>query len=262
VQHYHDSIINPRPLAEELDRLPELKMPALIIWGELDKVASSSLAQKTKQAWGGPATTVLLPRVGHLPPLEVPDVVAQLVDTFIASLPVEAAAPVDPSMRRSIEGTYRPGSLIYGARREWFPVVGAAALFTLDSRTNLDVVAGVARGSIDRRYPLETGRLVWTAGAGVSHGATPTNDWQFAYLRTTLRLELVWKWIGGLSLDGTLLVDPTNRTDRVGGFGSIGYVPSVLPYLRGFVGYGSFPQSSAQVVFGVELDARLTGWLF
>jgi hypothetical protein len=78
-----------------------------------------------------------------------------------------------------------------------------------------------------------------------------------------VRADLVWKWIGGLSLDGTLLVDPApDHADRVGGFGALGYAPSLLPWLRAFVGYGTFPQTSARVLVGLELDARLTGWLF
>jgi hypothetical protein len=73
----------------------------------------------------------------------------------------------------------------------------------------------------------------------------------------------VWRWAGGLHLDGTLLVDPLpDRSARVGGFGALGYAPSALPWVRVFAAYGSFPQTSAHPLFGVELDARLTGWLY
>ncbi len=263
MQHYHDSIIDNRSLAAEQAALPRLHQPTLILWGDHDRITSPALAEPIARTIGGPAKVVILHDVGHLAALEAPAEVARVLDEFLAALPFEPAAARDPALRRRIPGLFAPGTLIYGARREWFPVLGAAALFSGDSRTDLDVVAGVARGSIDRHYPLETGRIVWTAGVGFDATAGDPRGWQLGYLRSTLRVELVWRWAGGINLDGTLFVDPSpDRPDRIGGMGALGYTPSVLPWVRGFVGYGSFPQTSARLIFGIEIDARLTGWLF
>jgi len=263
VRDYHFTVASPRELREEEALLPRLRMPVLVVWGDRDRIASPSLAEPVARAFGGRVERVTLHAVGHLAPLEVPAEVARLLDAFLATLPTVGAAPIDPAARRRIPGVYPPGAIIYGARREWFPVLGGAALFSLDARTDLNVMAGVARGSIDGHHPLETGRLVWTAGVGFDNGASSSHGWQFGYLRTSLRLELVWRWAGGFHLDGTLLVDPAfGHADRLGGFGALGYAASALPWVRGFVAYGSFPQTSARVIFGVELDARLTGWLF
>jgi hypothetical protein len=66
-----------------------------------------------------------------------------------------------------------------------------------------------------------------------------------------------------VNLDGTLMVDPRpDQPHRVGGFGALGYTPSAVPWVRAFVAYGSFPQTSAGAIFGVEINARLTGWLY
>jgi pimeloyl-ACP methyl ester carboxylesterase len=263
MRDYHFTVASPRELAEERTLLPRLHMPILIIWGDQDRIASPSLVAPIAATFGGPVEHVILHGVGHLPPLEVPAEVARLIDAFVATLPPVAAAAPEAAARRRVRGVHPPGTLIYGARREWFPVLGGAALFSRDARADLAVVAGVARGAIDAHYPLETGRLVWTAGVGFDNAPASGHGWQFGYLRTTLRLELVWRWAGGVHLDGTLLVDPVpEHAGHVGGFGALGYAPSVIPWVRGFVGYGSFPQASAGVIVGVELDVRLTGWLY
>jgi pimeloyl-ACP methyl ester carboxylesterase len=254
MKRYHDTVASSGELAVVRDNLPHLSMPALIVWGKEDQIAKPYLAEAAARALGGPVTVRILDGVGHLAPLEVPEETARILDAFLETLPATEAAP--PGARRQVPGLFPPGSLIYGARREWFPVLGGAALFSTGSPTHLDLIAGVARGSIDGHYPLETGRLVWTAGVGFD-----AHD--FRYLRTSLALELVWRWAGGFSLEGTLLVDPrSGQTDRVGGFGTLGYLPSVLPWLRAFVGYGAFPQATAGAIFGVQITARVTGWMY
>jgi hypothetical protein len=121
----------------------------------------------------------------------------------------------------------------------------------------LSVNAGLARGGIDARYPVESGRLALTVGGAIrGDGAA----WQFAYLRATARFELVWRWGGGYHVDGTLLVDP--RNGRVGGYGAVGYSASVVPWLRVFVGGGALPGEAARVLLGIDVTARLTGWLW
>jgi pimeloyl-ACP methyl ester carboxylesterase len=257
VRDYHFTVASLPELARERQLTAALHMPVLIVWGARDRIASPSLVPEIARAFAGPVQHIVLGDVGHLPPLEVPDELARILDEFLATLPPVAAAPVDLAERRRVPGSYPPGALIYGARREWFPLVGAAALFSR-ARNDLDLVLGIARGSIDAHYPLETGRLVWTAGVGFASDG----GWRFAYLRTTLRLEMVWRWVGGFHLDGTLLVDPApDHRDRIGGLGALGYAASVIPWLKAFVAYGPLPQTSARVLFGLELDARLTGWL-
>lgn len=98
-----------------------------------------------------------------------------------------------------------------------------------------------------------------TAGAALRDGPRGAS---FAYLRATARLELVWRWVGGYHVDGTLLVDP--RDGHVGGYGALGYTASVVPWLRGFVGVGRLPGDAAGARFlaGFEVDARLTNWLY
>jgi hypothetical protein len=44
--------------------------------------------------------------------------------------------------------------------------------------------------------------------------------------------------------------------------GAIGYTPSVVPWLRGFVGWGLLPGGDTQWMAGVELDTRVTGLLY
>jgi hypothetical protein len=100
---------------------------------------------------------------------------------------------------------------------------------------------------------------------GASAFTDPINpqSWSFGYLRGTLRLELVWRWVGGIHLDGTLLVDPVpDRVGRVGGYGALGYTSSVVPWLRGFVGYGVLPGGASQGLVGFEIDTRLTGLMY
>ena len=208
-------------------------------------------------------TVLVVPDAGHLVPMSKPVTVAQSIDAFVAALPAAtstaaaAPSPVAPQRSEIVAGR-APGSRIWGLKHELHPIVGIAALFPLDGRTDLSLVAGLARGGIDRRYPLEAGRLVFTVGAAIRGDSAAR--WSFAYLRATGRFELVWRWGGGYHVDGTLLVDP--RDGRVGGYGALGYTPSAIPWVRAFVGGGALPGEGGRLLVGVEVDARLTGWLY
>jgi len=94
----------------------------------------------------------------------------------------------------------------------------------------------------------------------------PTQDaTALAYPRFTVLLDTDRRLaaVTGVNIDGALLVDPSPaRTERLGGYGALGYTPSVIPWLRAFVGYGSFPGTSGSLLFRIEVDARLTGWLY
>jgi pimeloyl-ACP methyl ester carboxylesterase len=262
--HYYRVFIDEIPWARKREALERVRAPTLVVWGQRDPVNPvASVAPTLELLKAHTRVSARILPTGHLPPLEAPDEVARAIDELLETLPETPATPVDPHARAVVPNAPGPGTLLYGKRREWFPLIGASALFSTDGRTDLAALAGVARGSIDHRYPLEAGRLVWTVGAAWRSPSAPGSAGSFGYLQSTLRLEAVWRWAGGVHLDGTLLVDPVpERTGRVGGWGALGYTPSVLPWVRGFVAYGVLPGGAGQALFGIELDARLTGLLY
>ena len=164
-------------------------------------------------------------------------------------------------MLLSRDGARSPGERVWSPRRELFPLVGAGALFTASGpgggRTDLSLHVGIARGGIDPHFPVEAGRVALLVGAAIRGDAA---GWQFAYLQATGRFELIWRWGGGYHVDGSLLVDP--RNGQVGGYGALGYSPSVIPWLRAFVGGGALPGDSARLLIGIDVTARVTGLLF
>ncbi len=191
--------------------------------------------------------------VGHLPHVEAPRRLAAVLSRFLTRF--EPTGPPAPSRRRRVEPEIEAGEDIYGPFRELFPVVGAGYLY---SRGALDPAAliGLAKGSVDTSYPLEAGRAVFLWGGGLrrANGDSP----EFIYARFTGRVELVWRWYGGLLLEGTgLAADGAN-----GGYGAIGYVPSVIPWTRAFIGYGALPRLGAGAIAGVELNLRVNDFLF
>ncbi len=252
---YQRDFLTPAALDHNADALYAIKAPTLLIWGGDDHLVTASVLEAAQtRLRSARVTTLVVPSVGHLVPMAAPGAVAGAIDAHLAD--GSSAATTRKSLPAS--GARRPGDRIWGPRREVFPIVGVGALFALDGRTDLSLVLGVARGGIDRSYPVESGRLVLTVGAAIRNAP---NGWSFAYLRATARLELIWRWVGGWHIDGTLLVDP--RNGYVGGYGALGYTPSVIPWLRGFVAGGLLPGDSApRFLVGMELDARLTGWLY
>lgn len=75
--------------AKAVDAMARVTAPTLLIWGARDPLLTpptmATLAGYLKNA---PVSTILLPDVGHYPPLEVPDRFAQLIAAY-----VEAATP-------------------------------------------------------------------------------------------------------------------------------------------------------------------------
>jgi pimeloyl-ACP methyl ester carboxylesterase len=72
-------------MSHVLDRLHELKLPVLVIWGEKDGL----LPHRAVSDWVGQlanARLVTIPCCGHMPNLEYPDVVASAVADFIHRL--------------------------------------------------------------------------------------------------------------------------------------------------------------------------------
>lgn len=260
VMQYYRAFLRPDEVERTESELRRLRVPTLLVWGSDDRILPLSILWDAERDLRETrVVTRLVPGVGHLVPLAAPREVAAAVDDFYATLPHVAARIA--SGRSLIAEGRRPGDRVWGPRHEIFPLVGVGALFILDGRTDLSVVAGVARGGIDRRYPLEAGRLALTVGAALRGAAA---GWSFAYLRATARLELVWRWGGGFHLDGTLLVDPRSgrRDGSVGGYGALGYTPSAVPWVRVFAGVGALPGEGGRALLGVEIDARLTGLLY
>lgn len=257
---YYHSFLDPPQLIETHRALGLLQAPVLLVWGGLDRIVPPGVADDIVHTLPKNVHVehVTLDGVGHLPPVEEPGDVAAALDRFVARLPAAAAPPV-ASSRSPVKTSLHQGDLIYGYTREIFPVVGVASLFPLDGRMDLQFNAGIARGSVDPHWPLEAGRLALTVGAAIRDQFS--TGWSFAYLTTTARMEMVWRWGGGFHLDGTLLVDP-RRGGNVGGYGALGYTPSIIPWLRVFTAYGALPYESARLMIGVDVTARLTGWMF
>jgi len=258
---YYPALLDDRALVETRAQLAHVQAPTLILHGDRDRIVPVSVADAIAQALPpeAHATVERLSGLGHLGPLEAPALLAQRIDALVATLPARTVAAPVATARQPARRAVPAGKLLYSGRDEWFPLLGLSGMFSTDQRIDIGLTLGVARGSIGRHYPLEAGRLVWTGGVGVNSDPINLQSWSFSYIRTTVRLELVWRWAGGFHLDGTLTVDPQpNRLERVGGWGALGYTPSVLPWLRGFVGYGSFPIQGGRVLFGVEIDAPLS----
>lgn len=66
------------------DRLQELKVPMLIIWGDQDELIDVSAVPVWKAKAPG-LKTEIMPGIGHMPMLEAPEQTAELVKSFIFS---------------------------------------------------------------------------------------------------------------------------------------------------------------------------------
>jgi pimeloyl-ACP methyl ester carboxylesterase len=257
VVQYYRAFLDRAEIGRTEAALADVRAPTLLLWGGDDRIVPLDVLHSAEQRLGARARVRVVPGVGHLVPMNAPGAVAEAIDGFLASLPAAPQPFVDGGV--AADGARRPGDRVWGPRRELFPVVGVGALFPVDNRGRVDLSfhAGLARGGIDPRFPVESGRVAFTVGAAIRGDAA---GWQFAYLRATGRFELIWRWGGGYHIDGTLLVDP--RNGRVGGYGALGYAPSVLPWVRAFVGGGALPGEGGRLLVGVDVTARLTGWLF
>lgn len=264
------AFLEPDGLRRAGDALDALRMPVLLVWGSDDQIVPLAVGRGA-EARLRRVTTVrlrLIAGAGHMAPLAKPDDTAVAIDEFLEALAPVAATTATATTATTTTATTsgvrnaatqrHPGDRVWDARRELFPLLGINALFPLDGRTDLSLVAGVARGGLDRHYPVEAGRIALTAGATLRLAENAGAS--FAYLRATARFELVWRWAGGFHVDGTLLIDP--RTGHTGGYGALGYAASALPWARLFVAGGALPGEGARVFVGVEIDARLTGWIY
>jgi pimeloyl-ACP methyl ester carboxylesterase len=71
---------------EYVNRIPEIKCRALIIWGEEDRWIPLSSAYRFNKELRD-AALVIIPECGHMPQEEYPDITARLIDTFIQDKP-------------------------------------------------------------------------------------------------------------------------------------------------------------------------------
>ena len=60
-------------------RLPFIKAPTLLIWGEQDRLMPLSYARRFAEKLGGPNETRIIPGAAHLAELDRPDEVARAV---------------------------------------------------------------------------------------------------------------------------------------------------------------------------------------
>jgi pimeloyl-ACP methyl ester carboxylesterase len=262
---YYRVFLAPEKIAETRAALDRVQAPSLVLWGDRDPVVALSTMDDVVTGLAQTRVTRKTFAAGHLPALEVPREVARAIDDFVnANANANANANVNVNVNVN---ALRPGATVFGPRSEWFPLLGLNAMFpvgsSLSGRADVAVLAGIARGGIDPHWPLESGRVVVLVGAAAHSDPINSTSWSFGYLRATTRLEMVWRYAGGFHLDLTLLVDPLpDRLYRVGGLGAIGYTPSVVPWLRAFVGWGVLPGGDGQALLGVELDTRLTGLMY
>jgi pimeloyl-ACP methyl ester carboxylesterase len=69
-----------------LARLRDVSVPTLVVWGEDDRIGDPAYGRALAAAIPG-AELRVLPRTGHLPQLETPDVLADVVAEHVASHP-------------------------------------------------------------------------------------------------------------------------------------------------------------------------------
>ena len=65
-----------------LSRLGGIDVPALVVWGEADRIADPDTGRAFAAAIPS-ARFALLPRTGHVPQMEAPDVLLEALRTFV-----------------------------------------------------------------------------------------------------------------------------------------------------------------------------------
>jgi pimeloyl-ACP methyl ester carboxylesterase len=66
-----------------LARLPQVRIPTLVIWGDSDRIATPAYGAAYARAFGN-ARFELIDKAGHLPQLERPEALFPLLDAFAA----------------------------------------------------------------------------------------------------------------------------------------------------------------------------------
>ncbi|GCD41893.1 alpha/beta fold hydrolase [Streptomyces paromomycinus] len=73
------------------DRLPELTMPALVVWGKQDTILPAFQARRAAARLGH-GQLALIPLAGHLLPIEAPDALLAVAAPFLAAQPLPDTA--------------------------------------------------------------------------------------------------------------------------------------------------------------------------
>lgn len=68
------------------ERLGEVRLPALVVWGEADRIVEVAAAERLRRALPQCAGVVVVPDAGHCPHIEQAPAVAAAVGEFLASL--------------------------------------------------------------------------------------------------------------------------------------------------------------------------------
>ncbi|MFK8844967.1 alpha/beta fold hydrolase [Streptomyces sp. Ac-502] len=76
-----------------LDRLPELTMPTLVVWGKQDTILPAFQARRAVDRLPQ-GRLVLIPLAGHLLPIEAPDALLAVAAPFLQEDQAQGAAPV------------------------------------------------------------------------------------------------------------------------------------------------------------------------
>lgn len=134
--------------ADEDRAVRRISAPTLILWGRDDRVLPVAGARWFAARIGG-ARTIVYPRVGHLPMVEVPGQSAADVARFLTSL----GAPVSPRQRRRVAR----GAALRPARQYGFPTPARSCL-------NVETVYSV-RSLTSLVTPLTAARKLSGVGA-------------------------------------------------------------------------------------------------
>ncbi|MGF1569481.1 MAG: alpha/beta fold hydrolase [Nodosilinea sp.] len=82
------------------DKIPELTLPTLIIWGEQDRILGIKDAPRFERAILT-SQLVWIPQCGHVPHLEKPQETAQAIGDFLAGLASEEAPDINSELKNS-----------------------------------------------------------------------------------------------------------------------------------------------------------------
>ena len=92
-KHYLTLIAQVADHAKAVDAMSKVKAPTLLVWGAADPLLVPASADKlASYLTNAPVSKIMLPDVGHYPPLEVPERFAQIIAAYIEAVTPLAAA--------------------------------------------------------------------------------------------------------------------------------------------------------------------------
>jgi pimeloyl-ACP methyl ester carboxylesterase len=84
-----------------VNRIPEIELKALVIWGEKDRWIPLESAYRFNSEIRH-SKLVVIPECGHIPQEEFPDLTAKLIAAFLEGKPVEELLPMDTGMYMAV----------------------------------------------------------------------------------------------------------------------------------------------------------------